>query len=355
MHRPLDTPDSRTAGDPRVDLERSLARLKAKEQAFNQETRGQRYDDMSPHHRSTFDYISRERSRLNTLQYKHNRRRDRRSTRSTIHSGHRKQFDPDRQRISFNERLDRALLDLGIYRTIALQDLCTAHFDGHPYTARRGLDKLKRQGLLTEHTAHGPKTKPYKVLTLTDRGKDQAWRLRDKRGLDPGQQLWSGYVKQADMAHEVAIFRAAQIETGRLQAEGHRIKRIRLDAELKRIVSRTTESARHQDGKRAADKARRQAAEALDLPVENHKVIYPDAQIEYEDSAGRSGRANIEVVTDSYRASSIASKAKAGFALYASSGASARAGRALGKLPRFSDGGEGRRGSSKPDDPVIEL
>ena len=354
MHRTLDTPDPRTPQTPLTDLDRSVARLKARELALHQRTKDQRYSDMSRDDQSAFDSITRERSRLNALQYKQNFRRDRRRTAPAIHSGHRRELSPDRRRIPFNQRLDRALLDLGVYRTIALQDVCAVHFDGHPYTSRRGLDKLKRQGFLSEHTAKGPKSKPYQVLSLTDRGKQQAQRFRAKRGLDPHQHLWSGCVKQSDMAHEVAIFRAAQIEINRLEASGNRIKRIRLDAELKRIVFRKAETARIQKGRTAADQARRQAAQELDLPVQDNQVVYPDAQIEYEDAAGRSGRANIEVVTDNYRVASIASKAQAGFALYGSAGASSRARQAFSKLPGLSNDNSGG-GSSRHDDPVIEL
>ena len=68
------------------------------------------------------------------------------------------------------------------------------------------------------------------------------------------------------------------------------MKRIRIDAELKREIARAAEIARAREGKEAADAARFEAAEALGLPVKDGRVEYPDAQLEYTDSEGR-GRA----------------------------------------------------------------
>ena len=44
---------------------------------------------------------------------------------------------------------------------------------------------------------------------------------------------------------------------------------------------------------------------------------YPDAQLEYHDSEGRSGRVNVEIATEHYSVKSIGAKAAAGFAVSA--------------------------------------
>ena len=49
---------------------------------------------------------------------------------------------------------------------------------------------------------------------------------------------------------------------------------------------------------RAADAARFGAAQELGLPVEDNRVMYPDAQLDIEDSDGRSGRVNVEIASD---------------------------------------------------------
>ena len=61
----------------------------------------------------------------------------------------------------------------------------------------------------------------------------------------------------------------------KLLEQGATIKRVRIDAELKREIARATETARARGGKDAADAARFEAAEALGLPVKDGRVEYP--------------------------------------------------------------------------------
>ena len=89
------------------------------------------------------------------------------------------------------------------------------------------------------------------------------------------------------------------------------LRRVRIDAELKREVARASETARAQGGKEAADAARVGKAAELGLPVKAGKVEYPDAQLEY-DLDGRSGRVNVEIATEHYSTKSIGAKAAAG-------------------------------------------
>ena len=167
----------------------------------------------------------------------------------------------------------------------------------------------------------------------------------------PDQRTLSGAVRPAELAHDVAVYRAAGAAQARIEASGGRVVRVRIDAELKGLVAARSEQAR-QSGREAADAARRQAAEALGLPVEGGKVLVPDAQVEYVDAAGRTGRCNVEVASGHYRASAIRAKAKAGFAMYASSpGAAATVRRALGGGSRGGRGGGGPRREQE----VIEL
>ena len=158
-------------------------------------------------------------------------------------------------------------------------------------------------------------------------------------------------MKPAELQHDVAVFRAARIEQKKLLEQGATIKRVRIDAELKREIASATESARARGGKEAADAARVEAAEALGLSVKNARVEYPDAQLEYLDVEGRSGRINVEVATEHYSAKSIAAKAAAGFAVHGSNGrAAARIARSLGQ-----DEGGGGGGGSGRDKGSIEL
>ena len=116
--------------------------------------------------------------------------------------------------------------------------------------------------------------------------------------------------------------------------------RVRLDAELKQIVATATEKERAEGGDRAAHEAKLAAAQALGLHVVNHdQVLYPDAQLDIEDADGRSGRVNVEIVSDHYHAAAITAKAAAGFAMHGSSRSATR--KIARALARESDRGGG--------------
>ena len=251
-------------------------------------------------------------------------------------------------RADFTGRTERAVAEIGMYRTVAYKDLSEAHFDGHPYTTRRAVDRMIQQGDVQEHTAKGPQGGTYKVLTLTEKGVHRAEVAAQAQGLDSGQKAWNGLVKSTELQHDTAVFRAARIEQGRLIEKGAVLRRVRIDAELKREVARASETARTKGGKEAADAARVEKAAELGLPVKAGKVEYPDAQLEY-DLDGRSGRVNVEIATEHYSAKSIGAKAAAGFAVHGSNGrAKARVARALGRDDSSSGGG----GGGKSRDPA---
>ena len=240
-------------------------------------------------------------------------------------TGSRAEFDPRSDRADFTGRTERAVAEIGMYRTVAYKDLSEAHFDGHPYTTRRAVDRMIQQGDVQEHTGKGPQGGTYKVLTLTEKGVHRAEVAAQDQGLDSGQKAWSGMVKSAELQHDTAAFRAARVEQGKLIEKGAVLKRVRIDAELKREVARASETARMKGGKEAADEARVEKAAELGLPVKAGKVEYPDAQLEY-DLDGRSGRVNVEIATEHYSTKSIGAKAAAGFAVHGSNGrAKARA------------------------------
>ena len=267
-------------------------------------------------------------------------------------TGSRAEFDPRSGGEGFTSRTERAVAEIGMYRTVAYKDLSEAHFDGHPYATRRAVDRMIQQGDVQEQTAKGPQGGTYKVLTLTGKGINRAEVAARAQGLDSGQKAWSGMVKSAELQHDTAVFRAARIEQGKLIEKGAVLRRVRIDAELKREVARASETARARGGKEAADAARVEKAAELGLPVKAGKVEYPDAQLEY-DLDGRSGRVNVEIATEHYSTKSIGAKAAAGFAVHGSNGRAAlRVARALGR----DEGRGGGGGSSKDRDPgSIEL
>jgi len=127
---------------------------------------------------------------------------------------------------------------------------------------------------------------------------------------------------------------------------------LRIEAELKRELAR----GQHRGGAQE----RRQVARELDLPVRNGRVAVPDAQIEYRDAQGRTGRVSIEIVSENYSDDAIAGKAAAGFSLHSAGGGggtrsggrttariAAALGRGAGSGSRSGGGrGHGRAGGS---------
>ena len=200
------------------------------------------------------------------------------------------------------------------------------------------MDAWIRDGLVTETTATGPNGNPFKVLTLTPAGVADARRLAAERGMDRGQRIETPRIRDAQAGHDTAVYRACATERERLRREGARVRRVRLDAELRGAVARASEAERKRNGKRAADAERHRAAEELGLPLDDKgRVLYPDAQIEYEDAEGRTGRVNVEVASGNYREPALRAKAAAGFAMHASGPAAAGMLQKLG-LGRGDDG-----------------
>ena len=280
-------------------------------------------------------------------------------------TGHRREHaareqDRDRHpaRRTIADRKREAVADVALYRAVSYTDLSDHHFDGHPYATRRAVNHLVRAGLVEEHDAQGPAGHSFTVLTATDLGREAGQLAAVEAGHVPEQQTWTGLVKPAELSHDTAVYRAALDERARLEADGGRVTRVRLDAELKAAVATATERARADGGDRAAHEAKLAAAHDLGLHVVNHdQVMYPDAQLDIEDADGVSGRVNVEIVSDHYHAAAIVAKAAAGYALHGSSrSASASIGRTLGRAAaRETDSGPGGGGGPGGRDGSVEL
>ena len=236
--------------------------------------------------------------------------------------GHRRAYDAKRPRRDFLARVDGVVRDVAAFRVVALSDLITQHFDGHPFAGRRGIGEAEQQGWIARQTAYGPKGGRFTVLVATPAGATRAaglWATEDRAG----QRVFSGAVKTADIRHDVAVYRAAHAAQARIEAAGSHVARIRIDAELKGHVAGQAERARQTNGRAAAVAERRRAAAELDLPMARGKVLFPDAQIEYVTAAGLTGRCNVEVASEHYGSGDIRAKAAAGFQMYAASGRAA--------------------------------
>ena len=272
-------------------------------------------------------------------------------------NGHRRERDERSPRRSFKDRLDAALVDVSVHRAVAYQDLAEVQFDGHPYAARRGIDRLVKAGLVEEHQAKGPEGEKFRVLTATHLGSRVGRTLAAERGYDPEQETWSGFGRRKDLSHDVAIYRKVHAARVQLEAQGMHIRRIRLDAEMRRAVVRASETARAQYGRVAADEARWRAAAELHLPIgDDGKVAYPDARIEAVTEDGRSGgRVDIDVASDHYGQRAIQAKAAAGFVVGAANARAARNIARAGIGPLGGSGGSGSGGGADRDPASVEL
>ena len=276
--------------------------------------------------------------------------------RQRMRDGHRREYAAGRERgsISFPERCARGLTDIGVHGAVSFRDLAEARFGGHPYTTRRAVDAWIQDGLVAETIATGPGGNPFKVLTLTPAGVAQARELAAERGIDPEQEIRLARVRSVQAAHDTAVYRACTKERERLRRLGATVRRVRLDTELKSAVARRSEAERRKNGKRAADAERRRIARELGLPVDDDgRVLYPDAQIEYADPDGRTGRVNIEAVSGNYREPALRAKAAAGFRLHANGPAAAGLLRRLGL--GSGDDGSWLRGPADRDPATVEL
>ena len=282
------------------------------------------------------------------------RDRDLGRDRNVHRSGHRREVDARHPRRSLSDRIEGVVRDVGTFRVVALADIVNRQFDGHPFAARQGIAQAEQRGWIVREQAQGPKGSPYTVLVATPAGAARAAVLFAGAGR-ADQRVHSGAVKVADVGHEVAVYRAACAAQARIEAEGGRVARIRIDAELKGQVAARAERVRQATGRAAAEAARRRAAAELNLPVEHGTVLFPDAQIEYVTATGLAGRCNVEVASEHYGGGAIRAKAAAGFQLYAAAGRAAMVvRRAL--AGGGTDGGRKRgRGGGNREYEVFEL
>ena len=222
--------------------------------------------------------------------------------------------------LTFRERSERALADVGIYCLVPFEELVDAHFGGQHRVARRAVNTWVRERLAREYAGKDPGGTPYALFSLTSKGASVLRDLGAGQGIDPGQRFtYTLKIRRQQVAHDSAVYRSARRERERLARDGARVQRIRLERELRSTVSGRSEAARYRLGQRAADAERHRAATELGLPVDvEGRVLYPDLQIEYVDPAGRSGRVNVEVASDHYGLQHLGPKVAAGFRIHAS-------------------------------------
>ena len=223
-------------------------------------------------------------------------------------------------RYSITDRQRETIVDIGKFRTVAVEDLANHKYDGKSAVLREDVRSMLSQGIVQRRTALVDKGHhKLTVLVLTKAGK----RLAERGRLDPEQAVYSGFVKPNEVAHDAAIYRMFHKEAAKINADGGSIKRVILDYELKKNVFSPLAKARDLPTQQYA---RRQAeiAQENGLKVINGKIPLPDLRIEYETAQGDMTRVDLELATYHYHSSHLREKVEAGFKMYGDASATNR-------------------------------
>jgi DNA-binding HxlR family transcriptional regulator len=122
------------------------------------------------------------------------------------------------------------LREVGTFRVVSESDL--ARDVGDPDVLRNDVRHLVDEGLLERNTAV-VNQQPTRLLVLTHEGKALLEDARRDGGEERAQHYHSGLVKLRELAHDVQIYRAYQVERERIEADGGHVRRVSLDYELK--------------------------------------------------------------------------------------------------------------------------
>jgi len=226
----------------------------------------------------------------------------------------------------------RLLTEVGKFRIIAVADLEKEIYQGNHSQLRHDLEFLKENGLIERHFLNlrrdgkSDDVRRFEAVTLTKIGR----KLLIATGqIAEGQRIYSGLVKPREAEHDAQVFRACLREAAEVERAGGRNLRVRLDFELKARLNRAVYLARKAEPERDAEEIKAKVAQQFGLKLRNHKVVVPDARLEYDLPSGGPAHIDVEVATSAYRHGHLAAKVKAGFKLYISDGDAGRLGAAV--------------------------
>lgn len=236
-----------------------------------------------------------------------------------VHSG-RRQARQEGPRVPYEERVALTLETLGIFRVVTRKALVAHCFDGHPFVANKAIRQLEREGLVrSERVARGKHG--YQVFTLTGAGRDRAAERR-RRGagvravLSDDQRFWTGLADQRQLRHDHQVFEAVAQDAGDVASGGGRVRRVRLESELRGLLAVADDEGRRRGGPAEARRMRAEAAAGMGLRVFDDGVPLPDALVEIEESDGRVVTRSVEVASGSYTHAQVAEKERSGFRVY---------------------------------------
>jgi DNA-binding MarR family transcriptional regulator len=248
-------------------------------------------------------------------------------------SGSRREaFLYNRQTYTLRGSQSRVLETLATFRVVLERDLRKDVYRGLGARVGRELKSLVRQGLVaTRDLAADRAGHHLRVATLTREGRALLEHHRGPARFSEEQDrpVFNGWGKAGELVHDASLYRMYLVEEARILEEGGTIRRVVLDDELKQTLYRELNQLKLA----SADERRATLAElaqAENLPVVDGHVQFPDVRIEYDTASGQRSKVDLELTTDHYHASHLATKARAGFSLYSASGHSARGVASLG-------------------------
>jgi hypothetical protein len=238
------------------------------------------------------------------------------------HGLERELVQDERERLcELNGEDSRMLATIGAFRVVAERDLDDVR-DASADPRDSTLHHLGDEGLIRFVQINGDE----RAAVLTDRG----WHVLDAHRHDRedgrGQEFHSRLGRARELQHDAQLFRAYLKVEKRLREEGGEIERIVLERDLRReyqeFLQEHNRDRPDSDGRPDRDAREiEEWAREHDLPYFDESVHLPDFRIEYE-LDGRDRHEDIEVVTDHYRGTHAASRARAGFTCYRSGGRS---------------------------------
>jgi DNA-binding MarR family transcriptional regulator len=202
----------------------------------------------------------------------------------------------------------RTLIAAGTFRAVYVHDVAEFVYGGDRTRADYDIEHLRAQHLVsTRANAYDRQHGRASLVSLTEAGRrlvEHSDQTRDAATGKRVQRVYHGWVKPAEIRHDAGLYRMVEMERRALRAEGARVTRVSIDADLKRQMASALGGIRRPN---AAEKSA--AAEAAGLRVVDGKIQIPDVRIEVEWSDGRQEVRDLELVTEHYRRGHLAAKA----------------------------------------------
>lgn len=223
---------------------------------------------------------------------------------------HRNTYENRSRNYTLRESEIFTLKELGKFRVISLEDLNRFDYGENRVRLEQDIQHLKNQVLISDRQIETPEKLGSRVFGLTKEGKRF---LRHQNLVRKEQALYDGFRKPKELAHDSQLYRIYQRIATEIEVNGGSVRRVILDYELKEHLYRDLNRASAQ----ASEKHRFQVAAKHGLKVVDGNIPIPDLRIEYDNDAHEIERIDLELATREYRSQGLATKARAGFHLYA--------------------------------------